>query len=258
MDKIEKQRVHFEGISERYYVSRQAKSHLLLKHLIWSHFFYDKDFLKKEGMLVLEPMCGYAEGKRIVEEHLCKDFRYEGFDYSETLVETIKKREPGINVMKMDINRFKPAKKYDLVFLIGGLHHVPDYTKKITETISEALVDGGFFINFEPTQNNFIIKRVRERIYKKNSLFDSETERAFDLEDLNDIYLSSNFKIIDQIYPGLLSYVLYYNPDAFPLLNIGGASAVKFLFGIDRLFFRNLIGRNFSFATLTLLQKVKN
>jgi len=59
----------------------------------------------------------------------------------------------------------------------------------------------------------------------------------------------------DLCFPGLSAYVLYYNPDAFPKLNLGGKKLVKTLFNLDRLFLRNTIGRVFSFATLSLWQK---
>ena len=56
-------------------------------------------------------------------------------------------------------------------------------------------------------------------------------------------------------WPGLASYVLYYNPDAFPSLNLGGERAVRTAFALDRPFFRTPIGRFFSFATLSLWRR---
>ncbi|MEW6696500.1 MAG: class I SAM-dependent methyltransferase [Bacillota bacterium] len=256
MGKVEQQGEHFESISDKYYQSRQAENHLLLKKLIWADFFKDKEYLKKENMAVLEPMCGYAEGKKILESHLDIKFDYFGFDYSENLINQVKKQDSMINVVKMDVTKFKPEKQYDLIILIGGLHHVPAYTNQVIDNISKALKDGGFFINFEPSQNNFLLKKIRDRIYEKNSLFDNDTEKAFDLDDLNRLYTSNKLKIVDQFYPGLLSYVLYYNPDAFPALNIGNKNCVKIAFNLDKLFIRNIVGKKLSFATLTLLQKV--
>lgn len=254
-DKIEQQREHFEKVSPRYYTSRQSKNHLLLKELMWDYFLHDKPFLKKEGMRVLEPMCGYAEGKDILEKHLNVTIIYEGFDYSETLIDIVKKQNPLINIRKLDITRFNAMREYDLIILIGGLHHVYSRAGEAANRIALALKDGGFFINLEPTYNNPIVKWVSNEIYRRNALFDHETERRFDVKELNDIYQSNNLKLVDQIYPGLLSYILYYNPDAFPYLDIGKGGLTRFLFGIDRLFFRNFIGCKFSFATLSLLKK---
>jgi hypothetical protein len=56
-------------------------------------------------------------------------------------------------------------------------------------------------------------------------------------------------------YPGLLSYIMYYNPDAFPALNIGGKSLVSLLYAFDKLFYKNPVGRALSFATLSVWSK---
>jgi hypothetical protein len=111
------------------------------------------------------------------------------------------------------------------------------------------------FINFEPTNNFYLMEWIRKKIYKSNNLFDDETESDYKLSVLNNYYTNSGFKVIDQIYHGLLSYILYYNPDAFPILNIGSTFLVDILFKFDQMFFRNIIGKKFSFATLSILKK---
>lgn len=255
MDKIEQQRKHFESISEKYYASRQLKNHLLLKDLLWAYFFKNKEYLKKDNLLVLEPMCGYGEGKDILQQHLKTNVVYSGFDYSKNLIDKIKNCDPIADVFEMDVTKFVPSKKYDLIIIIGGLHHVPSYTDVVLNKLHESLNEGGYFIYFEPTHNNFLFKKIRERIYKKNGFFDNDTEQAFELEKINILFSSHDFKIIDQIYPGLLSYVLFYNPDAFPFLNIGKEWLVRSIFNIDKLFFRNFIGKKLSFATISLYIK---
>ena len=70
MDIIEQQKEHFESISKRYFNARQNKNHLFLKKLMWNFFLHDKEMLKIKNIKVLEPMCGYAESKFILEEHL--------------------------------------------------------------------------------------------------------------------------------------------------------------------------------------------
>lgn len=254
-DLIEQQREHFEKISYQYYAGRQSKNHLLLKELMWDYFFQGKSFLRKDGSSVLEPMCGYSEGKRILERHLGITIHYEGFDYSETFVNMVKSQEPSINITRGDVTKFVPSKEYDLVILLGGIHHVYNKAGDVLKKIASSLKDGGYFINLEPTYNNFMAKWVSNEVYKKNPLFDYETEKRFELKELNNLYTSNGFEIVDQIYPGLLSYVLYYNPDAFPRLDIGSGGLTRFLFGIDKFFFRNFVGRRLSFATLSLLKK---
>lgn len=255
MNDVLKQKEHFENVSERYFKSRQNGNHLQFKKLLWDFFFSGKEYFKTEKISVLEPMCGYAEGKKILEECLEINIQYDGFDYSEVLVNIVNEKNNDINISLCDITTWKATKKYDLIIVIGGLHHIPNHVSDVMQNLSNALNANGFFIAFEPTHNNFAYKKIRECIYKKNDLFDSATEQAFVLNDLNNLFIKTGFKIVDQIYPGLLSYILYYNPDAFPILNIGNEKMVKLLFNFDKIFFKNIIGKKFSFATLTLLQK---
>ncbi len=255
MNSVERQKEHFESISEKYFHARQSPTHLHFKNLMWTFFFKDKHDLRSKKLLMLEPMCGYSEGKSIVENYLGVEVDYEGFDYSDNLVAKAKEREPSLNISVQDVTKFQTDKKYDLIVIIGGLHHVPDFSSTVVNRIALALKPDGYFLNFEPTFNNLLMEKIRTTVYKENDLFDHETERCFSLKELNGFYSSANLKIADQVHTGLLSYCLYYNPDALPLLNIGGKWLVNILFFIDKLFFRSWIGSKLSFATLTLLKK---
>ncbi|BDF59457.1 hypothetical protein CE91St36_22740 [Christensenellaceae bacterium] len=255
MNKIEEQRKSFEDRSNDYYTKRQSENHLVLKDLIWNYFFHDKEYLNKNGMAVLEPMCGYGEGKKILERHLLCDFSYRGFDYSESLVKIAKEKNPELDIFVQDVTKYQEENRYDLIIIIGSLHHVPDFVQLVVDKMYAALKPGGYFINFEPTQNNWFFRKVRQAIYRKNKTFDAQTERAFDLKEINRVYTNAGFQIIDQIYQGLSSFVLYYNPNAFPKLNVGNPKTVRRFFNIDKHFFKNWVGRRFSFSTTTLMRK---
>ena len=113
----------------------------------------------------------------------------------------------------------------------------------------------GTDINLEPTHGNPVTKFVRNRIYASNDLFDEQTEEAFPVGSLFSMFRANGLERKTAMYPGLLSYILYYNPDAFPGLNLGGEKAVRSLFALDGLFMHNAIGRTFSFATPSLWQR---
>lgn len=254
-EKIERQRQHFDSIAERYSVARRDANHVLLKRLIWNEVFKDWQWRRSGEIKLLEAMCGYAEGKDIIADGFRQPVNYTGFDYSEVVVQSLKKRWPDLNVLLADVTRFQPTEKYDIVMLLGGLHHVPDAAESVVRRLTRSLVDGGYFINFEPTHGNALFRIVREAIYKKNSIFDEVTERAFSVEELFGFFANAGLALQDALYPGLLSYVLFYNPDAFPFLNIGGRRCVTSLFAIDSLFLRNFVGRSISFATLSVWRK---
>ena len=248
---VEKQREHFNKISERYHSARSGANHLLVKDLIWRHFFARQSGLEGRVHRVLEPMCGMAEGYEILRKHVSEAFTYDGFDYSESMVELAKAHRPGLNLAHGDVTTYRTSgEPYDTIILIGGLHHVYSRAREVVGNLRDALKPGGLFISFEPTHDNWLWRRVRQRIYRSNDLFDADTEQGFEYRDLEGHFASAGFRKVDEVFPGLLAYVLYYNPDAFPWLNVGGATLARAAFAVDRLLWANWIGRKMSFATL--------
>ena len=258
MDEVERQRAHFESISARYLLARGSATHLALKALLWNDFLSRNAHRLGRVRSVLEPMCGYGEGKAILEAGLGTRFEYVGFDYSRPLVEEASRRLPGCRLFVQDVTRFEADAQFDLVILIGGLHHVHEQTGEVLRRLGRALKPGGTMISFEPTHNNAITRAVRERVYRRNSLFDAQTERGYELDELNTLYRSADLEILDQAFPGLIAYVLYYNPDAFPALDRGGVALVRTLYALERRFYRSAAARWASFATLSLLRRRDN
>ena len=254
MENSDRQSLHFETIAKRYFSARHTANHLLYKRLLWRAVFKNFRIDDRPAIDVLEPMCGYAEGKSIIEGFYPGKIRYDGFDTSATMLEHAARLRPDCTLFQADIKQFVPKKKYDVIILIGGLHHIYRHAAAVLATLRSALKDSGVFINFEPTHACALTRYVRNRIYTSNSFFDRDTEQGFTLDELNHLYCSSGLQVTRQLYPGLLAYILYYNPDAFPLLNIGGSLLVKSLFGLDMLFYGTRMGRLLSFATLSILK----
>ena len=255
MDKVARQAAHFDSVAETYRTARQHLNHRTIRHLIWSEFLRDKDGLRRPGCAVLEPMCGFAAGREILTDHLGIDFDYRGFDYSAAVVASLRASHPDIAVSHQDVTRFEADAEYDIVILIGGLHHVPDQAEQVVMRLGRALKPGGYFVSFEPTNGNPVFTKAREWIYRRNSLFDEETERAFPVRAYYGLFERAGLRHVDSFYPGLLAYVLYYNPDAFPLLNVGGPGLVRALWRLERPLRRSAVGRVLSFATLGLWQR---
>lgn len=253
---LEQQREHFNSIAEKYFAARNHPNHSTLKKLIWEHFFKRHPELAREVRTVLEPMCGMAEGFEIVKQNTHAQFDYLGFDYSQAMVEIARRDKPHLRVEWGDVTSFaSPVPPVDMIVLIGGLHHVYSRTPDVLTNLSKELRPGGYFLNFEPTHNNWLTRRARQRIYESNRLFDNDTEQGFERNDLLAHFRNARYELVDEVAPGLAAYVLYYNPDAFPALNVGGPGLVKALFFLDRLFWTNWIGRKMSFATITLWRR---
>jgi SAM-dependent methyltransferase len=252
----ERQRTHFNSIAVRYQAGREEANHRRIKSLIWREALSCLVSFQGRTIRMLEPMCGYGEGLDIVRAHSDLDIDYHGFDYSDVIVEELSRSFSGGRVWQADVTRYQPENgRYDLIFLAGGLHHVPDSSSQVVRNLAQGLTQGGVFINFEPTYGNSLFNWVREKIYKSNDIFDEVTERAFSTSDLREKFVSAGLEEVKVFYPGLLAYVMYYNPYAFPMLNKGGPRLVDALFSVDRLFMNNAIGRLLSFATVSIWRK---
>lgn len=254
MDKLQQQKEHFDSIALKYREARSHPNHTLLKKLIWDYALKNKAGLRKPHLSVLEAMCGFADGYAILSEY-CNSVEYQGFDYSSRVVEHMNNDSPHLHIWQEDISRFQSDTQYDVIILLGGLHHVPDIAAQAIQQLYTNLLPGGYFINLEPTHGNPVFSWARNMIYRRNKLFDEETEQAFAVQQLLDMFGACGFVAEDIIYPGLLSYVLYYNPDAFPWLNRGSQKAVSAIWACEKPFLRTRLARWFSFATLSIWKK---
>lgn len=254
MDLREKQREHFNQVAEQYRVARSNPNHLALKKLLWDYALSSIQLPCGQNSSVLEAMCGFADGYEILSSRY-GDVDYSGFDYSEHIVAYLRDNRPGLDIHHQDVTTYDADRQYDIVILLGGLHHVPDYSEHVVASLAASLKSGGLFINFEPTHGNPLFRLVRERIYKRNTLFDEDSERAFGVRQLKELFMQAGLKEEKIIYPGLLSYVLFYNPDAFPALNIGSAKLVSLLWSVEQPFMKTLVAKALSFATLSIWRK---
>jgi SAM-dependent methyltransferase len=256
VSKIERQRTHFNSIAERYNAGRQEANHRRVKSLIWRAAGRYLAPLAGRRIKMLEAMCGYAEGIEIARHELGLDCDYHGFDYSDVIVADLSRRLPQGRVWQADATTYRPEPdSYDLVLLIGGLHHVPDNAAAVVRNLAAGLKPGGMFVNFEPTSGNPLFQAIREWIYRRNEIFDEATERAFAVDELKGFFAAAGLEEVKTFFPGLIAYTLYYNPYAFPLLNIGSRKTVDFFFALDRLAMNSWIGRVLSFATVTIWRK---
>jgi SAM-dependent methyltransferase len=253
---IERQRTHFNGIAHRYESGRNEANHRQIKSLIWREALTCLAPLRGRKIRMLEPMCGYGEGLGIVRTHTDLDLEYFGFDYSDVIVDDLSRSFTGGRIWQADVTHYRPETSFfDLIFLAGGLHHVPDNAGEVVRNLVGGLAPGGMFVSFEPTYGNRMFNAVREKIYETNDIFDEVTERAFSTAELRNMFVSAGLEEVKTFYPGLLAYIMYYNPYAFPMLNKGGVRLVDAVFAVDRLFMGNWVGRLFSFATVSIWRK---
>lgn len=257
-DNVKRQIHHFDERSILYFNARNQKKNIYYRKLLFSHCLKGIE-IEKELIRVLDPMCGYGTGYKVIKGIFSgKRIIYKGFDASPEIVNIAKRIHPNAEFRVSDVLDMFDSKKYDVLIVLGGVHHVPDYAMEVFEKFYNALVPGGILINFEPTYNNIFMKFVTGNIYRRNPSFESETERRFSLNELNFMYKVAGFDIKKQLYPGLLAYLLWYNPQIFKCFNIGNKKLIRKIFKKERFLYSRRFGRKWSAATFSVLQKLNN
>lgn len=259
-ESAEKQRIHFNNMSEGYSNAINDIKARYYRWLVYKLFFNNTGFQKTiengQKLSVLEAMCGTGSGRLVLKNVFGQiDIDYDGFDYSDEIIEIAKKQNPEYHFFQQDVNFFSTEKKYDIIMLLSGLHHVPDNAGQIMKNLQKCLKPGGYFISIEPTYNNSVARFISNKVYKHSKFYDYETERRFSLKELNSFFSEAGYSIEKQIYPGLLAYLLwFYNP--YPrLLKIGNKNTVKRFFRMEHRLYSNWFGKKYSVATFTILKK---
>ena len=259
---IEKQKQHFESVAGEYINARNNPRHALLQNTVWEIFWrngemekWRTNFIPAENLNILEAMCGRAELYEILKKYIRRPFSFNAFDYSDTMVTYAQQLHPELLIWQQDVTTFRNREAYDIIFIIGGLHHVYAHKERVLKNIADSLRPGGLFISSEPTYNNPLFYFVRDLIYRKNKAFDHETEKAFTTKELNTLAGDCGLDLITQLNFGLLAYILWQNPEVFPSLNKGGVNFAKYVINIEKIFWKTRIARFFSFATLSAYRK---
>lgn len=255
---VEQQINNFNSRVETYLSKKTSPQRQIYISLLWKLVFsYASMFSSgKQNVCILEPMCGWSAYDLVTKNFPGTIQKYDAFDYSEKMINIGKSLYPDVNFWVQDATTFVPdVAEYDIILLIGGLHHVPKYAPNILDNLSKCLKSDGCMINLEPTFNNHLLSFFCNLIYRKNKNFDHKTERRFSLSELNNYYVSAGLKTVKQLYPGLLAYLLWYNPDIFPFLNKGSIHMVKKLFSFERKIYSSRYAEKMSVATITILKK---
>jgi len=253
-----RQKNHFDSIANEYYQYRNQESHIKFKHLIWKDFFKkNRIFLNQlpKSINVLEPMCGFHEGYKILTENLSNINNYLGFDYSSKVVKIARKEYPDLKIEEADICKFKTNKRFNFGILIGGLHHVSNNLDLAIENICQYYENNAYLINLEPTHEFNLIKLIRNYIYKKNSFFDEKTESGIELKKLNDLFNRNGFKLLKNHRIGYIGYILFYNPDAFKIFSKLPSNLIYIIRYLDKIINYIPILRKLSFATMSIYIK---
>lgn len=159
---------------------------------------------------VLEAMCG---GGQLTEYLLNKNAKVTGLDISPQQTINFKRRHKKADVVCGSIlNSGIESESFDVVAVIGGIHHMPPYTNESIQEIYRVLKPGGYFCFMEP-HSRTLAESFRRAWYKRDSLF-AENEAAIDMNDLHKDF-SEHFDFRHEHYLGNFGYLFVLNSMVF-------------------------------------------
>lgn len=151
---------------------------------------------------VLEVGCGAGFGA----EYLRGRFNhYVGIDHSRRLIEAARERIPLENVHfeATSIDQFNPRSPFDLIFMIGVLHHLEDASRALEKMVSW-LRPGGYLVANEPQPGNPMVHVARRVRARRDTSYSSE-QVELDARQLRSMLEGAGIEGIEISAQGFLS-----------------------------------------------------
>jgi SAM-dependent methyltransferase len=171
--------------------------------------FIDEPALKGiplEGRDVLEAMCGSGHSTGLLLE---RGARVTGLDVSEQVLELYRRKWPGCETVAASImDPPLPDGSFDVVLVVGGLHHVHPHVQDAIDRIWRLLKPGGYFSFCEPHTGS-LMDVIRRRWYARDSIFDWN-EAAIDVAALRRAN-ADRFEVLTETYFGNVAHTLVLN-----------------------------------------------
>jgi len=194
-------RALFDAIAEKYAKKDMFKSSRLARR---NRLVRTLDGLDLSGCLgdVLEVGCGAGCSTEYLDGRFLS---FTGIDYSEQLIDFAngKFANSRCHFEVANVKDFKPGREFDLIFMIGVLHHLDDISLCIARMV-EILRPGGWLVANEPQPaNRFIrgLRAIRKKIDQNYS--DEQSQMAF--ADLENYFLNAGLDKIESRPQGIFS-----------------------------------------------------
>jgi len=195
-----KQAEHYDRIADTYvahYFDEWAQKYR-------SEFFDGPllDGIPLEGKSVLEAMCGSGQ---ITTELLSRGAQVTGLDVSPEMIKRFDATYGGrcASVCSSITETGLESEQFDVVVVIGGLHHVHPNVEDALQEIHRLLRPGGHFCFVEPHAGSLpdFVRRVWYRVDK----YFEENESSIDIDEL-ETSQASNFSFVRRQHAGSLAY----------------------------------------------------
>lgn len=141
---------------------------------------------------VLEVGCGAGFTARYLEGSYAT---YTGVDYSDELVHYAREHNggPGREFVCANIKDFSPAREFDVILMVGVLHHIPEAEEALAD-MRALLTPGGVVVANEPQRGNPAISALRW-VRKRVDRNYSSDQIEFSEHELTDLFERSGYSV---------------------------------------------------------------
>lgn len=204
------QQQHYDEIADAY------AANLDYPHTL-EYMSYLDDVLREEvdagGLgVVAEVCCGKGEAFALFEDTIEKGV---GIDVSSSMLHKGKAsfESDRLHFVQGDATRLPLAgKSFDTVFMLGGIHHVPD-RDALFRQVFKILRPGGTFIWREPVSDFWLWKFLRAIVYRLSPILDHETERPLTWDETVPLLEETGFEVRRWRTCGFFGFCLFMNSD---------------------------------------------
>jgi SAM-dependent methyltransferase len=151
---------------------------------------------------ILEVGCGAGFGAEYLRGRYGQ---YVGIDYADNLIAfaSSENKQENTEFVATNARDFHPSESFDLIFMVGVLHHMSD-RRGILQHLSGLLRPGGWLAVNEPQPANPLISWARRMRARWDDGYSSEQEELWKRELVED-FLSAGFTSVRTRGQGLLS-----------------------------------------------------
>lgn len=196
-----RQRVLFDSLADDYLAHYDDKTSRAFRDRFIHPALFNEVPLK--GARVLDAMCGAGETTRFL---LDQGAHVDGLDVSGACIERYRKLWPRCRGYAESMLDSKlPDASYDVIAIVGGLHHLHPHVGSAMNEIYRLLKPGGYLCFLEPHTGS-LADIARRAWYRRDAMFE-ENEAAVDLDKLCTDN-ADRFDCLSRHYLGNAAYLL--------------------------------------------------
>ena len=185
---------------------------------------------------ILDIGCGDGSFIEILIDNKILDKNYFGLDVSFKNTQLFNKKfKSRYAIFKEDFTKknLNLGKKFDIIFCIGAIHHMYLEIDNVFENLFNHLNKNGKIIIVEP--NGSFLNGIRNYWYKKDKYFDSDSERALPIKEIDKV-ANRRFEKIFYEYHGFIGYFIILQSMILRTPKFIKKKTYKFFTFIDKLF----------------------